>query len=140
MWHIRGASYMTDKNRPLSPHLQVYRPQLTAVLSIFHRLSGITLAGGAAMLACWLLTAAAGPEYYQWSGWFLSSWIGIGLLVIWSWTLFYHLSNGIRHLFWDIGLGFSLKATYASGIAVIISSVLLTAISWGLGISMYCLR
>ena len=131
---------MSDNNRPLSPHLQVYRPQLTSVLSIFHRLSGITLATGAAMLACWLLTAAAGPEYYEWSRWFLSSWLGIGLLALWSWCLFYHLCYGIRHLFWDVGLGFSLKATYFSGITMLISSALLTGLSWGIGLSMYCLR
>ena len=62
---------MALRDRPLSPHLQVYRLQLTSALSIFHRLTGVFLSTGAAMLCCWLLTAAAGPEYYAWSEWFL---------------------------------------------------------------------
>lgn len=128
---------MAQGNRPLSPHLQVYRPQLTSVLSIFHRLSGIFLSSGVAMLSFWLITTAAGPEYYNWSIWFLTSWLGIGLLGLWSWCLFYHLCNGVRHLFWDIGLGFSLKATYVSGMTVVIASILLTAASWGIGLTLY---
>ena len=121
--------------RPLSPHLTVYRPQLTSVLSILHRMTGVVLAGGAAMLCAWLLTAAAGPRYYAWTEWFLTSWLGYALLAAWSWCLFYHLCNGIRHLFWDAGLGFSLKATYASGAAVVAASAALTGLSWGLGLA-----
>ena len=130
---------MAPRDRPLSPHIQVYKPQLTSVLSILHRLTGIFLASGAAMLCFWLVTAAAGPKYYIWSQWFLSSWLGYALLATWSYCLFYHLCNGIRHLFWDIGLGFNLRTTYASGIAVIIGSIGLTAVSWGLGLTFYCL-
>ena len=95
------------------------------------------LATGAAMLCCWLLTAAAGPEYYEWSQWFLTSWLGYALLAAWSYCLFYHLCNGIRHLFWDVGIGFSLKATYASGVLMVLASFGLTGLSWGLGLYFY---
>ena len=83
-------------------------------------------------------TAAAGPEYYAWSEWFLTSWLGYALLGAWSYCLFYHLCNGIRHLFWDAGLGFSLKATYTSGVLMVIASLGLTGLSWGLGLLFYC--
>ena len=131
---------MALRERPLSPHLQVYRPQLTSVLSIFHRLTGVFLASGAAMLVCWLLTAAAGPKYYAWSEWFLMSWLGYALLAAWSYSLFYHLCNGLRNLCWDAGLGFSLRATYASGVLMVLASFGLTGLSWGLGLLFYCTR
>ena len=128
---------MALRDRPLSPHLQVYRLQLTSALSFLHRLTGIFLSTGAAMLCCWLLTAAAGPEYYAWSEWFLTSWLGYALLAAWSYCLFYHLCNGIRHLFWDVGIGFSLRATYASGVLMVLASFGLTGLSWGLGLYFY---
>jgi succinate dehydrogenase / fumarate reductase cytochrome b subunit len=121
--------------RPISPHLTIYRPQLTSVLSILHRLTGVVLASGAAMLCAWLLTAAAGERYYAWTEWFLTSWLGYALLAAWSWCLFYHLCNGIRHLFWDAGLGLSIRQTYASGAAVVVASFVLTGLSWGLGLA-----
>ena len=121
--------------RPISPHLTIYRPQLTSVLSILHRMTGVILASGAAMLCAWLLTAAAGERYYAWTEWFLTSWLGYALLAAWSWCLFYHLCNGVRHLFWDMGQCLSLRATYASGAAVVVASVALTALSWGLGLA-----
>ncbi len=131
---------MALRDRPLSPHLQVYRLQLTSALSIFHRLTGVFLSTGAAMLCCWLLAAAAGPEYYAWSEWFLTSWLGYALLGAWSYCLFYHLCNGIRHLFWDIGVGYSLRATYASGVLMVLASFGLTGLSWGLGLFFYFTR
>jgi succinate dehydrogenase / fumarate reductase cytochrome b subunit len=125
------------ERRPLSPHLQVYRLQLTSGLSILHRATGIFLASGAAMLCCWLLTAAAGPDHYAWSMWFLTSWLGYALLAIWSFCLFYHLCNGIRHLVWDVGLGFSLRATYASGALAVGAALGLTGLSWAIGLAVY---
>ena len=122
-------------SRPISPHLSIYRPQLTSVLSILHRMTGVILGSGAAMLCAWLLTAAAGERYYAWTEWFLTSWLGYALLAAWSWCLFYHLCNGIRHLFWDAGLGFSIRQTYASGAAVVAASFALTGLSWGLGLA-----
>ncbi len=125
---------MSESSRPLSPHLQVYRFQLTMALSILHRLTGIFLSGGMVMLAFWLVTAAIGGEPYGWSQWFLSSWLGYGLLFAWSFCLFFHLCNGIRHLFWDLGLGFELRLAYASGYLVVLAAFALTGASWAIGL------
>jgi succinate dehydrogenase / fumarate reductase cytochrome b subunit len=118
------------RQRPISPHLQVYRPQLTSVLSILHRITGVALAGGTLLLAWWLVAAASGPEAYACVESFVGSWIGILALAGFSWALMYHLCNGIRHLFWDGGLGFALEDAYASGWAVVAGSVVLTAAAW----------
>ena len=126
---------MNRPNRPLSPHLQIYRPQLTSVLSILHRLTGIALAAGAVMLVVWLLAAAAGPEAFAAVQAFNGSWIGLALLAGWSFALFYHLCNGVRHLFWDAGMGFELRTVYASGRAVVAVSAALTLGAWLLGLS-----
>ena len=94
---------MATPNRPLSPHLQVYRPQLTSVMSILHRLTGIALAVGTLLLVAWLVAAATSPQAFGAIQAFNGSWIGRVLLFGWSFALFYHLCNGIRHLFWDAG-------------------------------------
>lgn len=122
--------------RPLSPHLQIYRPQITSVLSILHRITGIALSTGTLMLTWWLLAAAAGPDHFALAHGFITSWFGWLLLFGWSVALFYHLSNGIRHLAWDAGWGFELPQVYKSGYAVIAATVILTAIAWGVGLSM----
>lgn len=124
---------MTTGNRPLSPHLQVYRPQLTSVLSILHRLTGIALSFGALLFVYWLAAAAAGAEAYETARGVIGSWIGLLLLFGWSVALFYHLCNGIRHLFWDAGLGFSLPVVYRSGWAVLLATGGLTLVSWVAG-------
>lgn len=121
---------MTVQNRPLSPHLQVYRPQLTSVLSITHRLTGVALAVGTLLLIYWLAAAAAGAEAFETAQSFIGSWFGQLLLFGWSLALFYHLCNGIRHLFWDIGAGLDLPTAYRSGYAVLIATVVLTLASW----------
>lgn len=126
---------MAVTNRPLSPHLQVYKPQLTSVLSITHRATGVALALGLLLLVYWLLALAAGPESFAGARALLSSWIGRIVLFGFSFALFYHLCNGIRHLFWDAGLGFELKAVYASGWAVVAVSVALTALAWVIALS-----
>lgn len=118
------------RERPLSPHLQVYRPQLTSVLSITHRATGVALAAGTLLLVCWLIAAASGPQAFASLQSFMGSWLGLLLLFGWSVSLFYHLANGIRHLFWDAGLGFDLKTAYASGWAVLAATVALTLIAW----------
>jgi succinate dehydrogenase / fumarate reductase cytochrome b subunit len=113
--------------RPLSPHLQIYRPQLTSVLSITHRATGVFLGLGALLLCYWLLCIAAGPASYERLVALLDSWPGrVGLLLI-ALSFYYHLCNGIRHLFWDAGLGLELRATYRSGYAVLAATVALTA-------------
>ena len=121
---------MATDNRPLSPHLQVYRPQLTSVLSILHRITGIALAIGTLILVWWLIAAAAGPTAFDIVQNFIGSLVGRLLLLGWSFALYYHLCNGIRHLFWDAGKGFELKTAYASGWLVVAAAALLTAISW----------
>jgi succinate dehydrogenase / fumarate reductase cytochrome b subunit len=121
---------MASIERPLSPHLQVYRPQLTSVLSILHRITGVALAVGTLLLAWWLLAAASGPSAFASAQAFLASWIGRLLLFGWSFALFYHLCNGIRHLFWDAGLGFELKNAYASGWCVVAASAAVTLLAW----------
>ena len=121
---------MASLNRPLSPHLQVYRPQLTSVLSILHRITGVALAVGTLLLAWWLLAAAIGSGPFTAVQGFLASWIGRLVLFGWSYALFYHLCNGIRHLFWDSGRGFELKHAYLSGWCAVGASVALTLIAW----------
>ena len=123
---------MANDTRPLSPHLQVYRLQLTSVLSITHRGTGVFLSLGFPALIYWLLAAAAGPESYARALDLLGSVPGLVLLFGWSFSFFYHLGNGIRHLCWDAGWGFELGRVYASGWVVVIASLLLTGVLWAL--------
>jgi len=116
--------------RPLSPHLQIYRPQLTSVLSITHRATGVALAVGTLLLAWWLIAAATGPEAYAEVQAVLASWIGRLLLIGWTIALFYHLCNGIRHLAWDVGWGFEIARGRLTGWIAIGASLLLTLAIW----------
>ena len=125
---------MISDSRPLSPHLQVYRPQLTSVLSILHRFSGLALSVGTILLVWWLVAAAAGPGPFSGAQQFIGSWFGLLLLFGWSVALFYHLCNGLRHLWWDTGNGLDLKFVYASGWAVVAGTGALTVIAWIAGI------
>ena len=121
---------MTPAQRPLSPHLQIYKPQLTSVLSISHRATGVALSVGAVLLVWWLVAAATGDEAYAAAQGFWHSWLGLLVLLGFTFSLFFHLCNGIRHLFWDAGYGFELKQTYLSGLAVLATSAALTLIAW----------
>lgn len=121
---------MAAGNRPLSPHLQVYRPQLTSMLSILHRITGVGLAVGTLLLVYWLAAAAGGPESYAAAQGFIGSFFGQLLLFGWTVALFYHLANGIRHLFWDAGYGFELPTVQRSGLAVLAATAMLTVVSW----------
>ena len=121
---------MASNNRPLSPHLQVYKPQLTTFMSITHRATGIALAVGTLMLVCWLIAAATGETAFNEVQAFLSSSVGRLLLLGWSFALFYHLCNGLRHLFWDAGKGFEIETAYMTGRIVIAASILLTIGAW----------
>lgn len=116
--------------RPLSPHLQVYRPQLTSVLSIAHRITGFTLSLGTIPFVIWLGAIAIGEEsYLSTSSWFSSS-LGITMLLGWIFCFYFHLANGIHHLFWDIGWGFNLHHVYRSGWVVIGVSFGLTILTF----------
>lgn len=125
---------MSSTDRPLSPHLQVYRPQITSVLSILHRITGVFLALGTLLLVWWIIAAAAGPEAFATVQGFVGSFVGYLLLLGWSAALFYHLFNGIRHLAWDAGYGFELENVYRSGWAVVAATVLFTVVAWILGL------
>lgn len=126
---------MKQGNRPLSPHLQVYRPQLTSILSITHRATGVFLALGTLMLVCWLTAVAGGEQHFNGVQDFFGAWYMKALWFLWSAALFYHLCNGIRHLFWDAGYGFDIPTVYASGYGVLIATAILTLAAWiaGLG-------
>jgi succinate dehydrogenase / fumarate reductase, cytochrome b subunit len=126
---------MEPADRPLSPHLQVYRWQLTSVLSILHRVAGIALSAGAIVLVWWLVAAATGPDAFDQIERVLGSWPGFFLLLAWIAALFYHLANGIRHLVWDTGHGLDLKSTYFGGWLVVAATAALTVIAWAAGIS-----
>ncbi|MEX2454705.1 MAG: succinate dehydrogenase, cytochrome b556 subunit [Rhodospirillaceae bacterium] len=121
---------MASPNRPLSPHLQIYKPQLTSVMSILHRATGVSLAVGTLLLVWWIVAAASGPDAFETAQGFIGSWFGQLLLLGWSFALFYHLCNGIRHLLWDAGKGIELEAAYASGRIVIAAAILLTIGVW----------
>lgn len=95
-----------------------------------HRLTGIALGIGSPLLVGWLIVAAAGPSTYATLQAFLDSWLGLLLLLGWTFSLFFHLCNGIRHLFWDAGYGFDLRTIYASGWAVVAISIGLTLGAW----------
>ena len=126
---------MSSDQRPLSPHLQVYRPQITSVLSILHRLTGVALAAGIVVLVWWISAAASSAAYFATVQSIIGSWYGLVLLFGWTFALFYHLCNGVRHLFWDAGRGFELPQVYASGWAVVAASIALTVIAWIAGLS-----
>ncbi|MGE0255314.1 MAG: succinate dehydrogenase, cytochrome b556 subunit [Alphaproteobacteria bacterium] len=121
---------MAADERPLSPHLQVYRPQLTSVLSILHRGTGMALAAGLVLLVWWLVAAAAGPEAFAAVQWFNGSIVGRLVLLGFTWSLCYHLCNGVRHLFWDAGYGFEIADAYRSGWIVVGVSGVLTVLVW----------
>ena len=126
---------MRSADRPVSPHLQIYRWQLTSVLSILHRAAGVWLSIGTIVLVWWLVAAASGPETFDAVAEFLNSWLGLVLLLGWSVALFYHLCNGIRHLVWDTGHALDLRSTYLGGWFVLGGTAALTLISWGAVIS-----
>ena len=116
--------------RPLSPHLQVYKPQITTVLSILHRITGVALAAGSLLMVAWLVSAASSPEAYDGMRGFTVSWLGRLLMFGWTVALLYHLCNGLRHLAWDAGFGFD-NATYrTTGIAVLAATAAGTVLVW----------
>lgn len=121
-----------NRPRPLSPHLQVYRPQITSVMSIFHRFTGIGLALGLPVLVVWLLAAAYGQESFALVNSYLASPLGMVLLSGWIWAFYYHLCTGIRHLFWDAGYFLEIKQVYATGRIALGVSTLLTLITWAM--------
>ncbi|SEP67297.1 succinate dehydrogenase subunit C [Ectothiorhodospira magna] len=121
---------MPNDNRPLSPHLQVYRPQMTSVLSILHRITGVILSVASLILVYWLAALAAGPEAFARAEALLHGWLGIVILVPVTLALFYHLCAGIRHLIWDTGVALTIKGVYVTGWTALATTLLLTLIFW----------
>lgn len=116
-------------SRPLSPHLQIYRWQITMVVSILNRLTGVGMALAAVMIVWWLVAAATSSHQFQTANWVLTSWLGLLVLTGSLWALWFHLLNGIRHLVWDMGRGFDLDVVTKSGWAVVAGSVVLTLVT-----------
>ena len=126
----------TTRPRPLSPNIQIYRPQLTSVLSILNRITGILLSAFAVVMVVWLIAAAWGPQSYAVVQGVIASWIGQIVLFGVTFAFFLHLCGGVRHLVWDTVHGFELRSIYISGWAVVVASVVLTVAAWVVSASM----
>ena len=130
-------SYLTTKRpRPLSPNIQIYRPQLTSVLSIVNGITGVILSVCAVVLVNWLLAATTGSRAYAAVQGAIASWIGQIMLFGCTFAFFLHLCGGIRHLIWDTVHGFELRSIYISGWSVVAASVVLTVAAWVISASM----
>lgn len=121
---------MRSDTVPLSPHLQVYRFPLTVILSITHRITGAFLGIGTLLLLYVLMAAAAGPQSFQSAHALVSSWIGQALLLLWTFALYFHFCNGIRHLIWDVGYGFDKQLVDKTALVVMIGAIILTVATW----------
>ena len=143
MKDVRDALFVAQRSdggttrRPMSPHLQVYRPQITSVLSIANRISGVASSFGTLLLVWWLVAAASGPGPFATVQRFLASPIGLIVLFGWTLALAYHFFGGLRHLAWDAGRGFSLEATTRSGWAAVIATLVCTALIWAIGLAVW---
>ena len=117
-------------NRPLSPHLSLHKKVLTAVFSIFHRITGIGLSIGAILISVWFILISLGPEYFYYFKIISQNMLFKFVLLIWSVGIFYHLFNGIRKLYWSFGIGMDLISVYRSGYIVIFLTILSTIVVW----------
>lgn len=123
---------MSNTERPLSPHLSIYRWPITMTLSILHRVTGVAMSVGLVVLCAWLMSAAAGAADYERVASLLSTVIGRLMLVGFSFAFFFHLANGVRHLFWDVGYGFEKYQANASAWFVLLLASGMTAAFWTL--------
>jgi succinate dehydrogenase / fumarate reductase cytochrome b subunit len=122
--------------RPLSPHLQAYRMvRLTSALSIFHRITGVIIGFGTVFMVWWLVAAATSDQAYAWVMWIAGSPFGYLVLFGWTATLWYHFFNGIRHMTWDVGIGFEMPAVYASGKMMLAATAVFTVLTWVVGLA-----
>ena len=121
---------MNDSNNPLSPHLQIYRWQISSLLSITHRISGIINLFALILIFFWLIFLSLGESNYQLFLLIINSFFGKFILIGFAWSMSFHILSGIRHLVWDLGYGFEIKTANISGVIVIISSLILTIIFW----------
>ena len=121
-------------DRPLSPHLQVYRPLINMSMSIIHRITGAALYGGTILLAAWLAAAAFSPDGFALLNGLLGSWLGKLVLIGFTWAVLHHLLGGVRHLIWDMGWGFDLKVVDFLSWGSLVLSLALTAAIWGVAL------
>ncbi len=124
---------MNNSKNPLSPHLQIYRWQISSLLSITHRITGILNLLGLIFISAWISSAVIGENLFEYFSVFLKSFIGKFILIGFTWSISYHLLSGIRHFFWDLGYGYEIKTVNISGVIVIVSSLLLTVFLWLIG-------
>ncbi len=123
-------SQQATRARPVSPHLQIYRFTWTMAMSIIHRITGIALYAGMLLIAWWLVAAATSPVWFDTANWLLGSWLGILVLVGFTWALWHHAFGGIRHLIWDTGAGLDKKTAVLLSQLTLAGSLLLTAATW----------
>lgn len=126
------SDVLKAKERPLSPHLQVYRLPMTAMMSISHRMTGVLLTIGLVLLAGWIIAAGMGEEYYNQAMSLIDMPVTKYVFVAWAFVLFYHMGNGFRHVLWDVGFGLNEKASVRSGTWVLIFAVFMTYVVWQL--------
>lgn len=127
---VMTSSTANKKARPLSPHLQVYKPQLTSGLSIFHRMTGVGLAFGLPVFVAWLMALSKDEKSYDQFLHCAHSHFGTILLMGWSWAFAFHLCTGVRHLLWDLGLFLEIKDAYKTGYVALAASIVLTVGLW----------
>ncbi len=121
---------MTNNNKPLSPHLQIYKPQMTSILSISHRFTGLILFFSSFLICIWLFFMAFDTHLYNLINAFFSGTIGKTILFFITFSFSYHFLNGIRHLFWDFGYGYKVRNVYLTGIFVVLFSLLINIYVW----------
>lgn len=126
---------LQDK-RPLSPHLSIYKPIPTMVMSIVHRITGVALYFGTFLFAWWLFAAATAPAYYEWVNGFFGSWFGRLILFGYTWALMHHLAGGLRHFLWDTGRGFDKHFATKLAWATLLFSIAATILVWIIGYSL----
>ncbi|MBL4598631.1 MAG: succinate dehydrogenase, cytochrome b556 subunit [Rhizobiaceae bacterium] len=127
------SSQELQNARPLSPHLSIYKPIPTMMMSIVHRITGIALYFGTLLIAWWLFAAASGEAYFEWVNGIMGSLIGRLILFGYTWALMHHMIGGIKHLFWDVGLGLEKETSTRLAYMSLIGSVILTILIWVVG-------
>jgi succinate dehydrogenase / fumarate reductase, cytochrome b subunit len=125
------------QNRPISPHLQVYKLIPTMAMSIVHRITGGALYFGTLLIVWWLVAAASGQAYFDWVSWFMGSILGRLILLGYTWALLHHMLGGLRHFLWDLGYGFEKSFSTKLAIANLVGSLCLTVIVWAIGLAMH---
>ena len=123
----------SSAERPLSPHLQIYKPIPTMVMSIVHRITGAALYFGTLLVAWWLVAAASGPDYFSYVNAIYGSWLGRLVLFGYTWALVHHMLGGVRHLIWDTGAMFDKKTATTMAWATLAGSIALTVLVWIVG-------